>query len=117
MSDTRSAAKILSMPTRRQAIAGLALMFGGVATASALSANAQQKMAESQSTGVEGLLTYLHQEVAIQATPQRIYEALLDSKQFASFTGMAAQISGDAGGAFSTFGGLIGGRNVELVPD
>ena len=74
-------------------------------------------MTEPQSTGTEGLLTYLHQEIEMNVSPQRIYDALLDSKQFAAVTGMPAEISRDAGGKFSTFGGLIVGRNLELVPN
>jgi activator of HSP90 ATPase len=76
----------------------------------------QEKNKEPQSTGVEGLLTYLHQEVDFKAGRQRIYEALVDSKQFSAFTGMPAEIGQEAGGPFSLFGGLIVGRNVELVP-
>jgi len=71
---------------------------------------------EPQSTGAEGLLTHLHQEIDIKASPQRIYGAIMDSKQFASFTGLPAEISSEAGGVFSIFGGLIVGRNLELVP-
>jgi activator of HSP90 ATPase len=72
-------------------------------------------MTEAPSTGADKTRTFLHQEVEFKATPQRIYEILLDSKQFAAFTGMPAQIDPAAGGAFSMFGGLIVGRNVELV--
>jgi activator of HSP90 ATPase len=39
----------------------------------------------------------------------------LDSKQFTAFTGLPANIDPTAGGAFTMFGGLIGGRNVELT--
>jgi activator of HSP90 ATPase len=115
--DMKNRTEPFTVPTRRQALAGLVAMVGSLSVATTLEGKAQQKMQESQSAGVEGLLTYLHQEVEIQATPQRIYEALMDAKQFAAATGMEAQISRDAGGAFSTFGGLIGGRNVELVPN
>ena len=103
-------------PTRRQLIAGVGVAIGSLAAGSVTWAKPQEKMTEAQSTGVEGLLTYLHQEVDLKAAPQRIYEVLLDSKQFAACTGMPAEISREAGGAFSTFGGLIGGRNVELAP-
>src|SRR5262249_28340806 len=34
-----------------------------------------------------------------------------------AFTSMPAEIDPKAGGAFSMFGGLIVGRNVELVPN
>jgi activator of HSP90 ATPase len=49
--------------------------------------------------------------------PHRIYEALLDAKQFSTLTGMSAEIDSKVGGAFTTFGGLIAGRNIELIPN
>jgi uncharacterized protein YndB with AHSA1/START domain len=117
MSERKSFPAIVNAPTRRQMIAGVGFALGGLAAGSRVLGQAQQKMTETQSTGLAGLLTYLHQEIPIKATPQRIYEALLDSKQFAAFTGLAADIDPKAGGAFSMFGGLIVGRNVELVPN
>jgi activator of HSP90 ATPase len=102
---------------RRSVIAGLVMAIGGLAARSSRAACPQQQTAAGQSTGAEGLLTYLHQEVDFHAAPHRIYEALLDAKQFAAFTGMPAQMNREPGGAFSTFGGRIEGRNVELVPD
>jgi uncharacterized protein YndB with AHSA1/START domain len=60
--------------------------------------------------------TALHQEVVIHAPPARIYDALLDSKSFAAFTRMPARIDRRAGGATWMFGGLVAGRNIELVP-
>ena len=118
MSERNNPTALAHTPTRRQVIAaGVAIAFGGLAAGSVVRAQAQQAMAEGQSTGAEGLLTYLHQEIDIQASTQRIYDALLDSKQFATLTGMRAEISREAGGAFSTFGGLIVGRTVELVPN
>jgi activator of HSP90 ATPase len=60
----------------------------------------------------------IHQEIVFKASAERIYDALLDSRQFSAFTGGApAEISRDAGGAFSCFGGVITGRNVELWPN
>ena len=60
----------------------------------------------------------IHQEVTFKASPQRVYSALTDSAQFQAFTGGApAQIADAAGGAFSCFGGMIVGRNIELVPN
>jgi activator of HSP90 ATPase len=102
-------------PTRRQIIAsGTATMAGLAVGARAL---AQQSMKEEQSTGVDGAKTHLHQEVDLKATPHRIYEILLDSKQFTACSGEPATISPEAGGTFSMFGGKIVGRNIELVPD
>ena len=104
---------------RRKAIAGLVAALGGLAVSPRIlgeSQDNQEKNKEPQSTGTEGLLTYLHQEVDFKAGRQRIYEVLLDSKQFTAFTGAPAEIGREAGGTFSLFGGLIVGRNVELVP-
>jgi activator of HSP90 ATPase len=60
----------------------------------------------------------IHQEVVIKANPQRVYEVLTDAQQFSAFTGgKAADIDREPGGAFSCFGGMITGRNIELVPN
>lgn len=116
MSEPRHPATRAFGPTRRQMISGVAAAFGGLAAGSAVWGEAQQAMAEPPSTGVDKLRTSLHQEIDLQASPRRIYAALLDSKQFAAFSGAAAVIDPAAGGAFSMFDGQITGRNVELVP-
>jgi len=60
----------------------------------------------------------IHQEVVFGASPKRLYDALLDAKQFSEFTGgAAAEIDPKVGGAFSCFGGVITGRNIELLPN
>jgi len=59
----------------------------------------------------------IHQEVDFKASPQRVYKALLDSRQFSAFTGNPAQIHAEAGGAFSCFGGRVVGRNIEVIPN
>jgi len=59
----------------------------------------------------------IHQEIDLNASPQKVYEALLDSKQFAQFSGRAAEINRELGGAFSLFKGHIIGRNLELIPN
>jgi activator of HSP90 ATPase len=100
--------------TRRQFIAG-AIAFGGLAN-STVSLGAQQP-ATAPGTTENQKRTALHQEVDFQASAQRIYGALLDAKQFAALTGMSAEIDPKPGGAFSTFGGLIVGRNIELIPN
>ena len=104
-------------PTRRQVIVGVAMTFGSLAARSEGWARTQPQMQEAPSTAANRTRTFLHQEVDFKASPQRIYEILLDSKQFAAFTGMAAEIDPKAGGAFSMFGGLIVGRNIELLPN
>jgi activator of HSP90 ATPase len=59
----------------------------------------------------------IHQEIDFTSSPQRLYEALLDAKQFTAFSGRAAEINREVGGAFSLFKGHIIGRNLELVPN
>jgi len=66
----------------------------------------------------------IHQEVVLNGTRKRIYEALTDAKKFTIVTSFSpvmkaapAQISQEVGGAFSLFGGHIVGRHVELVVD
>ena len=105
--------------TRRQIIAGIALAFGGLAPSRNVWAETrqQQNMKEAPSTAANGARTSLHQQIELNASPQRIYEILLDSKQFAAFTGMPAEIDPKAGGSFTMFGGMIVGRNVELIPN
>ncbi len=58
----------------------------------------------------------IHQEVSLVATPERVYQLLTDSSQFAAATERPAEIVATEGGAFSIFGGYIQGRQIELVP-
>ncbi|MDD5686474.1 MAG: SRPBCC domain-containing protein [Elusimicrobia bacterium] len=59
----------------------------------------------------------LKQIVVIKATPNEIYEAIMDSKKHSAFTGDTAVISRKVGGRFTAFGDYINGVNLELVPD
>jgi activator of HSP90 ATPase len=59
----------------------------------------------------------IHQEIDFAVSPQRVYEALLDLKQFTAFSGRTTEIDREVGGAFSLFKGHIIGRNLELVPN
>jgi len=105
--------------TRRQMIAGVAAAaLSGIAASRDVWARGQQQQnpKEAPSAAANQARTSLHQEIELKALPQRIYEIILDSKQFAAFTGMPATIDPAAGGAFSMFGGMIVGRNVELIP-
>ena len=78
-------------------------------------------MAQRPGTSSLAKAIMIHQEVDFTASPARLYEALLDTKQFTEFTASAgvgpAQIDRAVGGAFSLFGGHIIGRNLELVPN
>ena len=84
--------------TRRLLIAGVATTFGSLAAGSQAFANAQQAPKEKPGAP-DKIRTSLHQEITFNANPQRIYEALLDSKKFSTFTGLSAEIDPRAGGA------------------
>ncbi|MGC2301224.1 MAG: SRPBCC domain-containing protein [Acidobacteriaceae bacterium] len=103
--------------TRREFGGRLALVVGGLAAASAFSREAAgQSMQQLPPTNPGDTRTALHEEVELAAPASRIESVLLDGKQFAAFTGLGATIDAHEGGAFSLFGGLIVGRNIELVP-
>jgi activator of HSP90 ATPase len=117
MSETGIPTVAAMAPTRRQLITSIAVAFSSLAAGSKAWAQARQPaMKEAPSSAANQSRTSLHLDIEIKAAPQRIYDALLDSKQFAAFSGLPATIDSQEGGAFSMFGGQIVGRNVELLP-
>jgi activator of HSP90 ATPase len=117
MKAENNAENLAGAVTRRQAIAGLLIAFGGLSAGARALGDAPEAMVEPPARKENQARTSIHQEVPFSANPQRIYAALLDSKQFAALTGMPAEIDSSEGGAFTLFGGQVGGRNIELVPD
>jgi activator of HSP90 ATPase len=107
--------------TRRQAIASIGSIVasvGTLATTPLAGAQAQQPVIEHKpATEANKDRTSIHYEIDFKPSPQRLYEAILDQKQFATFSGLPATIDPTPGGAFSQFGGLIVGRTIELVPN
>ena len=57
----------------------------------------------------------IRQSVTLKATPEEIFEVLLDSRKHAKLTGSAAKIDRAVGGTFSAYDGYIEGKNVEIV--
>ena len=123
MSDQKNLTTMVSTPTRRQLIAGVAIALGGLAVGSA---GAWAGADEEISHGAESI----HQEPVFKASRKRVYEALTDAKQFQKVVllsgamksgmippGKPAEISSESGGTFSLFGGYIFGRHIELVPN
>jgi len=123
MSDRKSPAEVVHAPTRRQAIVGVAAAFGGLVLSSTRAW-----------AGTEGAISHaaesIHMEPVFKASRKRVYEALTDAKQFGKVVqlsaamkggmhlgGGLAEISREAGGAFSLFSGYITGRQIELVPN
>jgi activator of HSP90 ATPase len=108
--------------SRRQSIAGMAMVLGGLAV---LPTKAWAAAEEEISHAAEAI----HQEPDFKASRKRVYEMLMDSKQFdkviqesgvlqAMHLGnKPAEISPVVGGAFVLFGGYITGRHIELVPN
>jgi len=111
-------------PTRRQVIAAAATAIGGAALG----------LTNLRAATAEGELSHaaesIHQEVVFKASRKRVYEALTDAKKFEQVVQLSdakkthmppeappSQISSEVGGAFSTFGGVITGRHIELIPD
>jgi len=57
----------------------------------------------------------IRQSVTFGASPDDVYEAIMDSRKHSQFTGCAAKISPRVGGSFTAMDSLRG-KNVELRP-
>ena len=119
---SRKPALSAEAPTRRQVLASAVIAFGGLALASAPAyPGAEEEISRTAES--------IHQETMFKASRNRIYEALLDTKQFDKITQISGvmqsmslgsaptKISRELGGAFTLFGGHIVGRQVELLPN
>ncbi len=105
MSDRTNLAARANGPSRRQAIAGVAMVFGGLVLASGKSwAGAEDEISHSAES--------IHQEPVFKASRKRVYDALTETKQFDKII----ELSGVMKSAFAIFGGYITGRQIELVP-
>jgi activator of HSP90 ATPase len=108
----------IELRARRRFIGGAVLAIGALNAQTLRAQNSTQQAAPAApATGAACRRTSLHQAINFQTSPERVYEALLDSRQFSAFSGNPAQIDRAVGGAFSMFGGMIVGRNIELVPN
>jgi activator of HSP90 ATPase len=120
MGDRADLTALTDGATRRQAIVGVVGAFGGLV----LSSTAVWARAED---GISHTAESIHQEPVFTASPERVYQALTDAKQFTRVIQLSgalqamhlpdkpAEISREAGGAFALYGGYITGRHVELV--
>jgi uncharacterized protein YndB with AHSA1/START domain len=123
MSDEFNCAVHVNEPARRQVLTGTAIAFAGfVFGLSEARANVDDPISHSAEA--------IHQEVTFKASRKRIYDALTDAKQFEQVVHLSdamktrmppnaqpTRISTEPGGTFSTFGGLIVGMQIELVPN
>jgi activator of HSP90 ATPase len=101
--------------TRRRALAGIAIALGNSVSGSPVHAFAQQPAEEKPCTSPNQARTSIHYDLNFKADRELLYASITDQTKFAAFTGMPATIEPTVGGAFSMFGGMIVGRNVELV--
>jgi activator of HSP90 ATPase len=58
----------------------------------------------------------IKQSVAIRATPVEVYDALVNAKKHAEFTGAKATSSNREGGKFTAWDGYIAGKYLKLTP-
>lgn len=58
----------------------------------------------------------LRQTLTFKATPQDIYDYLMEEDKHARITGGDVQMSKEIKGSFSIFNGYCHGHNIELVP-
>lgn len=59
----------------------------------------------------------IEQEIMLDAPPAEIYALLTEAERFSAMSGGApTDIDATPGGAFSCFGGMIHGRNLECLP-
>jgi len=84
--------------------------------------------AQAAGDGISHNNDAIHQEVFFKASRKRVYEALTDGKQFEKVVLLSEAMKTkmvqdgtttmglEAGSVFSTYGGYISGRQVELVP-
>ena len=58
--------------------------------------------------------TTMTQKVVIPALPEEVYDAFIDPKKHAAFTGAEATCDPKVGGEFTAWDGYITGKNLEL---
>jgi len=58
----------------------------------------------------------ISQTESFEAAPIEIYNAFMDEKKHAEFTGSSAVIDNKVGGKFEVWDGYASGKNIELTP-
>lgn len=58
----------------------------------------------------------IKQKILIPASPEEVYEALMDGEKHSDFTGAKAKIENKKGGKFSVWDGYAKGENLILEP-
>lgn len=63
------------------------------------------------------MATTIRQTVVFDAPPHAVFEALMDSRKHAAFTGQKASISRKVGGRMTAGDGYIRGKNLRIEKD
>jgi activator of HSP90 ATPase len=121
--------------TRRDFFLHLAALAPTLGIAGFCLASAIGPAAASDDTAADGVsqtADAIHQEIVVQAAPERVYAALTDAGQFDKIIDLSGirqsgmlpakankptQLRSEAGSAFTLFGGFITGRQIQLVPN
>jgi activator of HSP90 ATPase len=124
MSEKRNQNAPENWATRRQMIAAVGVTCGGLALGLA------GARAATDGNEISHTAESIHQENLFKISRDRVYEALTDTKKFNEVTKIGAgrehgfslekvptEIGREVGGAFTLFGGIVLGRQVELVPN
>jgi activator of HSP90 ATPase len=59
----------------------------------------------------------IEQTATFKSTPAGLYELFMNSAKHSAATGAPAKIARKVGGKWSAHGGMIGGKNLALVPN
>jgi activator of HSP90 ATPase len=115
--------------SRRSLALTLAALPVGFAVAAETPASPKPKSAAA-ADGLSHTSEAIRQDVTLDASPQRVYQALTTTKDFDSITRLSdgaallaaagakpTSISTEAGGTFTLFGGYITGRHLEMLPN
>ena len=115
--------------SRRSFSLGVALFPAGLVIA-AKSPAASKAKSSAAADGLSHTSEAIRQQITLDASPQRIYQALTSSQDFDMITRLSdaavlldaagakpTSISTEVGGPFTLFGGYITGRHLEMLPN
>jgi len=115
--------------SRRSLALSLAVLPVGLVIAAEASAGPKAKSSAAPE-GLSHTSEAIRQQVTLDASPQRVYEALTSSRNFDMITRLSdgavllnaagatpTSISTEVGGSFTLFGGYITGRHIEMLPN
>ena len=115
--------------TRRSLAIHMAALPLLTAAARGLAASNSSNVAVAITDGLSHSSEAIHQELLFNASPQRVYGALTNSKSFDAITRLSdgdallkapgakpTAINNEVGGTFTLFGGYVTGRNLEMLP-